>query len=168
VRLSLEVRNLSSRKRLYRTSDLTRLAERVCTAERAQSGAELSVLLCDDEMIRELNHQYRGVNHATDVLSFSQEAPPVKARAYPLGDIVISLETVERQCNGARGPMREEVRFLFCHGLLHLLGYDHATARDEARMRSRQAEYLDIPEALAWRNEPPKASALRVSFKRED
>jgi probable rRNA maturation factor len=147
---------------------LTRLAERVCAGEGARSGAEVSVLLCDDSMIHDLNRRYRGVDRPTDVLSFSQAEPDARAREYPLGDIVISLETVERQCAGSRAPMRDEVLFLFCHGLLHLLGYDHATPNDEARMRSKQAQYLNIPETLAWRDDSPKGHVgARTKSKRE-
>ncbi|MBI5091222.1 MAG: rRNA maturation RNase YbeY [Candidatus Hydrogenedentes bacterium] len=151
--VGVDVRNVSARTSLYRKRALVQLAERVCTGERARPGAEISVLLCDDATIHELNRRYRGIDRSTDVLSFSQDAPDA-CDVYPLGDIVISLETVERQCSGKRAQMRGEILFLFCHGMLHLLGYDHATRKEEARMRAKQAHYLGIPEETAWRGEP--------------
>ena len=80
MRVNLAVRNLSARKGLYRSPTLTRLAERVCAGEGARSGAEVSVLLCDDSMIHDLNRRYRGVDRPTDVLSFSQAEPDARAR----------------------------------------------------------------------------------------
>jgi probable rRNA maturation factor len=88
-----------------------------------------------------LNRRYRNKSGPTDVLSFAQD---LANHGHPevLGDIVISLETVERFCKGDRVAMRAEVRLLFCHGLLHLLGYDHVSddgrmARVERRLRRR-------------------------------
>lgn len=151
----LSVRNESARKWLYRRDQLGRLAERICRGEGVAGRVEVSVLFCDDAFMRGLNQEYRDKNAATDVLAFEQ-APrdaSVQAGGGPprvLGDIVISLETVEHNCNGDRGPMREEVAMLFCHGLLHLLGHDHGTAREGAEMKSKQADYLDRREEAAW------------------
>jgi probable rRNA maturation factor len=94
------------------------------------------------------------------VLSFGYRAPdnlPEDVPAPPfnvLGDIVISLETVEKLCEGERGAMRDEIRLLFCHGLLHLLGYVHDTKAQQTEMRSKQALYLGISEGAAWRSKP--------------
>lgn len=142
--VGIVVRNESRRKGCYRRDVLTRLAERVYAGEGARGRAELSVVLCDDPFIQELNCRYRGINRPADVLSFEQ--PPLGAPKEPrlLGDIVISLETVERRCAGERAAMRDEVRLLFCHGLLHLLGHDHATPRERARMVALQARYLGV------------------------
>ncbi len=114
------------------------------------------MLCCDDAQIAELNKTYRGKNEPTDVLSFEQpqvDAPAGHARARHarlLGDIVISLETVERYCKGERHRMRNEIRLLFCHGLLHLLGYEHETVAEQDRMAAKQAEYLGVPVDDAW------------------
>ena len=158
--VELVVSNESSRKRLYRSDALARLANRIYEGEGHAGGAELSLLFCDDGTIEALNHEYRGKAAPTDVLSFPQEgnlesgAPGAPVRL--LGDIVISLETVERQCRGERAAMRREVYLLFCHGMLHILGYQHDTAQQQARMAARQAAYLRWPLEAAWPAEPAR------------
>lgn len=145
--IDVMARNQSVRKGLYRTDVLRRLAERVCQGERFKREAEVSVLFCDDPFISELNRKYRRKASATDVLAFAQAPgaalPPGHREV--LGDIVISLETVEARCGGAPAAMRDEVRLLFCHGLLHLLGCTHDTAGRRDRMLAKQAEYLGVP-----------------------
>ena len=157
----LVVRNDSRLKGLYRTDDLKRLTQRVCEREGYTQDAELSVLLCDDAEIAELNLTYRKKEGPTDVLSFGYRAPRKQPPAAPdgtpftvLGDIVISLETVRNRCEGDRAAMRGEVRLLFCHGLLHLLGFLHDTRSQRARMQAKQAECLGIAESAAWRSKP--------------
>jgi len=157
VTVSLYVRNESACKRLCQRRDLQQVAGRVCEGEGVQDDTEVSVLLCDDTFIQSLNREYRGKDRPTDVLAFSQEAAPGPATRC-LGDIVISLETVGRRCTGDRAAMREEVRLLLCHGLLHLLGYDHATERDRKQMAARQGQYLGLDSGAAW-PEAPKPGA---------
>jgi probable rRNA maturation factor len=102
-----------------------------------RSDAELSVLLTDDRKIEALNRQYRDKARPTDVLSFHFEpmgAPAPLEAGWLLGDIVISLDTAARQAQGRKRPLDEEVRWLLAHGLLHLVGYDHATAEDKRVM----------------------------------
>lgn len=85
---------------------------------------EVGVLICGDEKIRSLNKAYRGLDRATDVLSFpSGEAQP-DGPTY-LGDIAISLDTARRQAAAAGVDERRELITLLVHGLLHLLGWDH-------------------------------------------
>lgn len=150
----LAVRRESVRKGLYRSDVLQRLAARICTGEGvADDEVEVSVLFCDDSRIQELNKAYRKKNAPTDVLSFEQEsgvAPGIRM----LGDIVISLETVENRGEGDRAHMRDDVRLLFCHGMLHLLGYDHGTAAERRCMVAKQAQYLGVTEKAAWRTGP--------------
>ena len=147
--VGLAVRNESERKHCYRSDNLRRIAGRVLEGEGVDGEVELSVLFCDDPFIQELNAAYRNTDKPTDVLSFDQEAPP-HGGPIPLGDIVISLETVERYCHGDRPAMRAEVRLLFCHGLLHLLGYEHKTRAGQAEMQQKQAQYLGVTEQAAW------------------
>ena len=154
----LTVHNRSQRRRLYRSDDLRRLAARVCDGEGFTEDAEVTVVLCDDAFIAELNRTYRKKNEPTDVVSFGYESVPTIARrpalqkpAAILGDIVISLETVEQRCGGDRAAMRDEVRLLFCHGLLHLLGLDHGSPAQCRRMAAKQAEYLGWSMDAAWK-----------------
>ena len=143
------VRNKSAQKKLYRSDALARLAETVFDNDYIEEDAEVSVLFCDDDYIRELNLQYRNNHKPTDVLSFPQESPVI-GDVWLLGDIVISLETVARRWPDDPAAMRQEVRLLFCHGLLHLLGYDHQNAGDRDIMIAKQANALGVPASDAW------------------
>ncbi len=97
---------------------------------------ETSLRLVSDEAIRALNRDYRGNNKPTDVLAFSQrEGDGGDLHPHLLGDIVISLDTARRQC-GRKGLYRE-VLLLATHGLCHLLGHDHNTDAEQARMNAR-------------------------------
>ncbi|MCL4215692.1 MAG: rRNA maturation RNase YbeY [Candidatus Hydrogenedentes bacterium] len=146
----LETRNESTLvKRLVRQGILLALAQRVCEDEGMVADAEISVLFCDDAVMQELNKHHRGEDRSTDVLAFPQDDMIVGGRTL-LGDIVISLEMVAHRCDNNRAVMRQEVKLLFCHGLLHLLGYDHDTAEGQAEMAGKQAGYLGISSEAAW------------------
>ena len=113
-----------------------------------EADAELSILLCDDEVIWELNRDYRGKNAPTDVLSFAMsEGEAVGLGDRILGDIVISVETAKRQAREAGLETSREVASLLIHGLLHLLGYDHNRADQAAEMfaKSRELEQSILP-----------------------
>ena len=98
---------------------------------------ELSILLVGDDAIQALNGRWRGKAQATDVLSFPQEDDVL------LGDLVISLETALRQATERGYALRDEVRVLMVHGLLHLLGYDHETgAADLREMAEAEARLM--------------------------
>ena len=96
---------------------------------------ELCLILCDGEMIRELNRKYRGKDAKTDVLSFEGDYPAIPE----LGDIVIDIE----KALGQKGTMslNYEVQTLFLHGLLHLLGYDHISHKQQLEMKNKEKLY---------------------------
>jgi probable rRNA maturation factor len=107
--------------------------------------ATLSVVLADDRLVRDLNRDYRESDKATDVLSFAFAAPAALADPSApvfLGEIYISVETARRQARAARRPYAREVAHLTLHGILHLLGHDHARAKDRAVMRSEERRLL--------------------------
>lgn len=108
--------------------------------------AEISVTFVDDAAIHALNREHRGVDRPTDVLSFPQFEPdeelPPEPLPYPLGDVVVSLDTTRRQAAEYGHGFERELGFLLAHGLLHLLGYDHMTPDEEVAMRARQRELL--------------------------
>lgn len=89
---------------------------------------EVELLLTNNETIRELNLEYREKDKPTDVLSFPFEDEQ------QLGQIVISVERADEQAEEIGQSLEEELQFLFTHGLLHLLGYDHETRSEEAQM----------------------------------
>lgn len=96
----------------------------------------VDVLLADDKTLRRLNREFRGKDKATDVLSFP--AAEELAGASHAGDLAISLDTAARQAQEHGHSLRDEVRVLLLHGLLHLSGMDHETDRGE--MAAREAE----------------------------
>ena len=113
---------------------------------------EVEVLLAGDATLKRLNRQYRGKNKATDVLSFPGSPELAGSHA---GDLAISLETAARQAEEHGHTLRDEVRVLLLHGLLHLGGMDHEADRGE--MAAREAELrrtLRLPSGLIARAEP--------------
>lgn len=110
---------------------------------------ELSVLLCNDQFIRKLNKDWRGEDHATDVLSMSQHIPELKLPVLMLGDIVISVETAAKQAEERKQTILDEIRVLLVHGLLHLLGFDHEMS-DEAEAEMEKAEE-NLLNSLGWK-----------------
>ncbi len=126
-------------------NDVARFCRRALE-EAGIDGWDLSVLICSDAVIRELNARYRGTDKATDVLSFSQtEGRRVTAtgRQRIAGDIVISVETLRRNAaadgQGSNFWVDEEseLKRLVVHGILHLAGMDHGPGRGRA-MRDRE------------------------------
>jgi probable rRNA maturation factor len=108
--------------------------------------AEVGLVFADDAYIRELNRDYRGIDASTDVLSFALdegEEPEVQGGPEEslLGDIVISLETAERQAAEFGHSLEREMAYLTVHGMLHLVGYDHEEEADKDAMR-RQEEHI--------------------------
>lgn len=126
---------------------LRELAAGVLAAEGVAAPAELSIAVSDDETLRRLNARYAGLDEATDVLSFSQEegaepfvTPPGMVRR--LGDVVISYPTAQRQAQEQGHSLRQEMAHLLVHGILHLLGYNHAQPDQERAMRAREETLL--------------------------
>lgn len=126
-----------------------RLAELVFEREEIPPSAEISLTFTDDEGIRRLNRDFRHLDQPTDVLSFplleGADDEPAIVGGQPadlLGDIVISLERAVAQADEYGHSVEREVGFLFVHGLLHLLGYDHDTPEGERDMRQREEAAL--------------------------
>ena len=128
------------------------LARFLGDAQRAVALAgTVDVLLADDRTLRRLNREFRGKDKATDVLSF----PAVEELAGEhAGDLAISLETAARQAREHGHSLRDEVRVLLLHGLLHLSGMDHETDRGEMAAReSELRERLRLKNGLIARAE---------------
>jgi probable rRNA maturation factor len=101
------------------------------------------VVLVDDCAMAELNRAYRNVAGATDVLAFPMAEGRFRDLSPALlGDVVISVQTARRQARPARGGLQAELALLLVHGLLHLVGYDHASAAERRRMWRRQQAIL--------------------------
>lgn len=112
--------------------------------EAEDAEGEISIVLTDDETIHGYNRDFRGVDRPTDVLSFpaSEGEELIGIPDGHLGDIMISVETAERQAKELGHSTEREIAFLAVHGTLHVLGYDHMTPEDEEIMTARQREII--------------------------
>ncbi len=100
--------------------------------------AELSVMLCDDRTIHALNRSHRKKDKPTDVLAFALgEGEVLPGAEGILGDVVISIDTAQRQAKERAHSLWDEVTLLLAHGLLHLIGYDHRNDEEERVMNAR-------------------------------
>ncbi|HEY4357430.1 MAG TPA: rRNA maturation RNase YbeY [Acidobacteriaceae bacterium] len=118
---------------------------------------DVEVLLTDDRTLRRLNREFRGKDKATDVLSFPAAEQVAAEHA---GDLAISLETARRQAEEHGHPLRDEIRVLILHGLLHLHGMDHES--DHGEMAAREAHLrkkLRLPAGLIARVSQSDAKA---------
>jgi len=97
------------------------------------NNAEISITLTDNERIREINKEWRGKDKPTDVLSFPQDET-IGYEYRLLGDVIISLSYAKAQAEEIGLTLKEEVLRLMIHGILHLLGYDHETNEEDAKI----------------------------------
>lgn len=105
-----------------------------------------SVIFCSPQQIYEVNRDYRNVDRPTDVISFAMQDDAsnilIEEEENELGDIFINTQAIKDQAKEYGHSTRRESCFLFCHGLLHLMGYDHMTKEDEEVMFGLQKEIL--------------------------
>ena len=107
---------------------------------------EISISFVDDENIKQLNKQYLGRDKATNVLSFSlQEGECGNINPQILGDVVISVETAQKDAIKGKLNIEQEIDFLLIHGILHLLGYNHenTTKKETNKMRQKEKELFN-------------------------
>lgn len=103
----------------------------------------ISLALVSNRSIRQLNRQWRGKDYATDVISFPLELDePPAGVPWEVGEIVISVEKAVEQAEQYGHSIEREFAFLFVHGLLHILGFDHETKKEETEMLARQSSVL--------------------------
>jgi probable rRNA maturation factor len=111
-------------------------------ASRESLDSELTIVLTNDARLKELNRDYLGIDAPTDVLSFPASETDPETGARYIGDILISIARAQSQAKAAGHPLESEVQLLVVHGVLHLLGHDHAEAQEKARMWQAQTEIL--------------------------
>lgn len=112
------------------------------------SDAEIELIFTDNDEMAQINREFRGLDKATDVLSFPSDPFP----GAPLGSIVISIDKVESVAHELGHTPGEELALLFIHGMLHLLGMDHEV--DNGEMRERESELIaafNLPKSLIVR-----------------
>lgn len=110
--------------------------------QEAEPSSEISILLGDDKLLSQLSQKHLGEGHATDVLSFpGNEINPETGKPY-LGDIAISLARAKAQAEAMNHELEAELQLLVVHGVLHLLGHDHAGQKERTLMWAAQDEIL--------------------------
>jgi probable rRNA maturation factor len=131
---------------------IRRAVAQAAAATRSTTGAELAIVLTDDSAIRVLNRDWRGIDKATNVLSFPAKGGGPQPH---LGDIVLAFETVAREAKSEHKPFAHHLAHLAVHGFLHLLGYDHERDGDAREMEQAERDILrqlKIPDP--YRGEP--------------
>ena len=129
---------------------LRMVAGEALKSEDPYGSSAISLVIADDETLRQLNLEFRGLDETTDVLAFPLEDefhvdggtaegfPDFPDESAPMGEIVISYPQAKRQAQEAKKPLRSELALLVVHGVLHLLGYDHAEPEEERLMWAKQ------------------------------
>jgi probable rRNA maturation factor len=137
--MKLQIENSQSKikidKRMIRSTVLKILKNLDCADK------EISLSFVDDEKIKQLNKQYLGKDKATNVLSFSLlEGEYGNINPQILGDIIVSVETAQRDSLYGKLTIDQEIDFLIIHGILHLLGYNHENTTEKETKIMRQKE----------------------------
>jgi probable rRNA maturation factor len=131
-------------------------------ATASTTGTELAIVLTDDSAIRQLNRLWRGIDAATNVLSF----PSKRAADEPahLGDIVLAYETIAREAGADGKPFAHHLAHLVVHGFLHLIGYDHKKDSDAESMEQTERKILqrlNIPDPYRHPDKAVKKAGSR-------
>ncbi len=140
--------DISIESEKWTSIELESLVNRAVKAAQAEANvalapfAELSLLFCDDARIRELNSEWRGMDKATNVLSFPASEPAHLSRSPLLGDIAIAFETVERESKDEEKTLTDHVSHMVVHGFLHLVGYDHEIESEAEEMEDAERRAL--------------------------
>ena len=133
-------------------TDLLDLARFVLAQLRIHPLADLSIILVDEEAMERLHIQWMDEPGPTDVLSFPMDDEPVAGVPTLLGDVVISPAVAAGQFAEHAGTLDDELALLVVHGILHVLGHDHAEPDETALMRARE---LDLLARFHWRGTAP-------------
>ena len=143
--IQIQINDSLDGEALAATADLQlfeQAAHQTLTHEKLAYDADVTLVLTDDAQVHELNRQFRQVDAPTDVLSFpAGEVDPDTGNQY-LGDIIISVPRALAQAEAESHSAADELRLLVVHGVLHLLGYDHADEREQSLMWAAQTEIL--------------------------
>ena len=146
--MEISVINQSEEKQWPRfRKDFSIIAKRTEEILKLEKEYSASVIFVNPEEIHEINKTYRGIDRPTDVISFalmdSEDDYEMMEDDNELGDIFINVEAIRNQAKEYGHSLRREVCFLFTHGLLHLLGYDHMEEDEEKEMFALQDVILD-------------------------
>lgn len=128
ITIQLQSPRWKTRLKSYR-----KLLQEACIAVLGRKSREITIVLADDAFIHDLNKTYRGKNKPTNVLSFPNEEG---------GDIVLAIETIEREAKEQGKSLKNHVTHLVVHGTLHLLGHDHMKKKEAERMEQLEIKIL--------------------------
>lgn len=140
--------NQAKDKSVYRfKKDYEQILARACEVLQTERDYTLSVIYVTPEQIHEINRDYRKIDRPTDVISFALQDDEsnifIEEEEQELGDIFINVQAIRDQAKEYGHSIRREACFLFCHGVLHLMGYDHMTPEEEKEMFHLQDVILD-------------------------
>ncbi len=126
---------------------LKEAAQAVLDQQRIHGKVEITIAITGDAQLRALNLAFRKINKPTDVLSFglepAEDTEPSEGRQY-LGDVIISYPMARAQAKAGGHPIEAELQLLVVHGVLHLLGHDHYTPKEKAKMWKAQSKILKL------------------------
>lgn len=124
--------------------EIRRAAQATLQAQPPATGGpvDLTIVISDDRQLQALNHEYLGIDAPTDVLAFPAGQTDPETEALYLGDVLISAERAGVQAAAGGHPLVAEIQLLVVHGVLHLLGYDHAEKDEKERMWAAQEAVL--------------------------
>ncbi|MBR3840927.1 MAG: rRNA maturation RNase YbeY [Erysipelotrichales bacterium] len=145
--MELTIINQTSEKKWnsYR-KDFMKILSKTCEVLKCDDDFAMSLIFVDDGQIQEINREYREKDMPTDVISFALndvEDPYDLEDTNEIGDIFINVQAIVRQAMDYQHTYRREVCFLFTHGVLHLMGYDHMCEEDEKEMFALQDIILE-------------------------
>ena len=107
------------------------------------TACEISIVLTDNKMVKNLNREWRGVASATNVLAFpNQECSPIGGGSRLLGDVVVAFGVASREAGLANVSLHDHLSHLIVHGVFHLLGYDHLDEMEAAIMEAKETQVL--------------------------
>lgn len=119
-------------------------AQSAMTHQNAAENSEITIVFADDEELHRLNKQFLGIDSPTDVLSFPSGEPDPETGAPYLGDILISLPCASKQAKERGHATDAELTLLTVHGVLHLMGHDHAEPEEKSAMWAAQRDIIDL------------------------
>ncbi len=133
--IEVSILNMYPNFRFLKKSLIKKIFKEIVSFEEIKSkipfGDKVSfdVVFCDDAKIQEINKDYRGIDKPTDVITFAlfMDTDDAMDNENSLGEIIISVDTAKKQ---AKNGLETEICYLICHGILHLLGFDHQTKKD--------------------------------------
>jgi probable rRNA maturation factor len=121
---------------------LLKVLSHVLTEEGANPNGDVSILLCNDQTMRELNAEHRQKDKATNVLAFPSASMPFPDGGHHYGDVALGYETCLREAAEQGKSIEAHLTHLALHGVLHLLGYDHIVDDDANKMEEREIYFL--------------------------